>query len=119
MAVNQFVFPLIVYIQGLSKMALIYLLYIIVVFYWQIKTLKTGKNTKIKAIGLYVTYMIVPIILYGVVFITLVGIEELTNTAIINEEYARSLLFLIVGGIAVTIVTTLVFSIVVFMMKNK
>jgi len=60
-------------------MALIYLLYIAIVFYWQIKILKTGKNTKIKAIGLYAAYTIMPIILYGAVFITLVGIEELTN----------------------------------------
>jgi len=100
-------------------MALIYLLYIAIVFYWQIKILKTGKNTKIKAIGLYAAYTIMPIILYGAVFITLVGIEELTNTAIISEEYARSLLFVIAGGIAVTIVTTLILSIVVFVMKNK
>ena len=100
-------------------MALIFLLYIAIVFYWQIKILKTGKNTKIKAIGLYAAYTIMPIILYGAVFITLVGIEELTNTAIISEEYARSLLFVIIGGIAVTIVTTLIFSIVVFVMKNK
>ena len=100
-------------------MALIYLLYIAIVFYWQIKILKTGKNTKIKAIGLYAAYTIMPIILYGAVFITLAGIEELTNTAIISEEYARSLLFVIAGGIAVTIVTTLILSIVVFVMKNK
>ena len=98
-------------------MALIYLLFIAVVFYWQVNKVKVVKNTKIKAIGLYAAYAIAPVILYGIVFIALVGIEEFADMSIIGEGYARSLLFVIVGGITVTIVTTLIFSIAVFVMK--
>ena len=98
-------------------MALIYLLYIAVVFYWQTKAVKSSKNTKRKAIGLYAVYAIAPVIVYGVVFITLVGIEELAETAIISEGISRTLFFVIVGGMGVVIVTTLLFSFVVLSIK--
>ena len=62
-------------------------------------------------------YTIAPVIVYGIIFMVLVGIEELTDTAIIGEVYARSLLFVIVGGIAVTIIATLVFAVVVLIIK--
>lgn len=100
-------------------MALIYLLFIAIVFYWQIKVVKTDKSTKRKAIGLYAAYTIAPIILYGIVFLTLVGIEELTDTAIIGEGYARSLLFVIAGGFIVVIIATLLFSAVVLTIKTN
>ena len=99
-------------------MVLIYLLFIAIVFYWQIKVVKTNKNTKRKAIGLYAAYTIAPVILYGIIFMVLVGIEELTDTAIIGEGYARSLLFVMVGGLVVVIVTTLLFSAVALAMKT-
>ena len=101
-------------------MALVYLLYIAIIIYWQIKTIKAGKSTKRKAIGLYAVYTSAPILLYGIVFIAFVGVEELTNTALIGEEYARSLLFVMVGGLALVIVTTLLFSAIALTMKvNK
>lgn len=103
----------------ISKMALIYLLYSAVVFYWQIKIVKAGKSTKRKAIGLYTVYTIAPIILYGIVFITLVGVEELTDTAIIGEGYARTLPFVIAGGFAAVTITTLLFLAVVLAMKTN
>ena len=89
-----------------------------VVFYWQAKVVKVGKSTKRKAIGLYAAYTIAPIFLYSVVFMALVGIEELTNIAIIGEGYARSLFVVLIGSVAVTLVATLLFSIVVFIMKT-
>lgn len=94
-------------------MALIYLLYIAVIFYWNVKKVKSGKYTKRKAIGLYAAYTIAPVILYVIAFIVLIGIEELTGTAIIGEGYARSLLIVVVGGCGVAIVATLLFSAVV------
>lgn len=100
-------------------MALIYLLFIAVVFYCQIKKVKAGKYSKRKAIGLYAVYTIAPIILYGVIFIALIGIERLTDTAIIGEGYARTLPFVIAGGFAVVIITTLLFSAVVLAMKTN
>ena len=98
---------------------LIYLTFVAVVFYWQAKKVKAGKSTKGKAIGIYAAYTIAPVILYGAVFFALVGVEELTNTAIIGEGYARSLLFVIAGGVAVVLLATLVFSLVVLSIKRR
>lgn len=100
-------------------MAAILLIIIIFVFYWQIRRFRGGGISKKKAIGLYVVYAIMPVVLYGSVFMDLVGIEELTNTAIISEGYARSLLFVIAGGLAVVVITTIVFSIVLFFINTE
>ncbi|MBT5032480.1 MAG: hypothetical protein HOM55_09330 [Proteobacteria bacterium] len=77
--------------------ALIFISFLAVVFYWQLRNVKSGKTSKKKAIGLYAGYTITLIILYGSVFMALVGIEELTHTAIIGEGYARTLATVIVG----------------------
>jgi len=96
----------------------IYLIFIVVIFYWQVKLVKAGKNSKRKAILLHLTYTITPIILYGVMFLVLVGIEELTDTAIIGEGYARTLPFIIIGGLSVTLLITLIFSLVLIFIKQ-
>ena len=77
-----------------------------------------GKNSKGKAIMLHLAYTITPIILYGVVFLALVGIEELADTAIIGEGYARTLPFIIIGGLSVTLLITLMFSLVLIFIKQ-
>jgi hypothetical protein len=100
-------------------LVLIYLAFVAVAFYWQAKKVKAGKSTIGKAIGTYAAYAIAPVILYGAAFFALVGLEELTHTAIIGEGYARSLLFVIAGGVAVVLLATLVFSLVVLAMKRK
>lgn len=100
-------------------MALIYLLYIAAVFYSQIKAVKSGKKTKKNAIGWYAVYAIAPVIAYGIIFLVLVGVEEFAEVAIIGEGIARTLIFVIAGGLVVVIVTTLLFSIVLFSMKIK
>lgn len=98
---------------------LIYLAFIAVLFNWQVKMVKARKTAKGKAIGLYAAYSIAPIILYGVVFLALVAIEELTDAAIIGEGYARSLPFVIVGGLTVTLLATLIFTLVVMFLKLR
>jgi len=98
-------------------MALIYLLFIAIIFYWQIKVVKANKSTIRKTIGLYAVYTIAPVILYGIIFIALAGVEELADLAIISEGYARSLLFVMGGGLAVVVVTTLLFSALALAMK--
>ncbi len=100
-------------------MALLYLLYIAAVFYWQTKAVKSGKKTKKKAIGWYAVYAIAPVIAYGIVFMVLVGVEEFADVTIIGEGIARTLVCVIVGGLVVVIVTTLLFSLVLFSMKIK
>lgn len=98
---------------------LIYFIFIAAIFYWQVKLVMAGKNSKGKAIILHLTYTITPVLLYGVVFLVLVGIEELTDTAIIGEGYARTLLFVIFGGLSVTLISTLMFSLVLIFIKQS
>lgn len=100
-------------------LVLIYLTFVAVTFYWQAKKVMAGKSAKGKAIGTYAAYTIAPVILYGAAFFALVGVEEFTNTAIIGEGYARSLLFVMAGGVAVVLLATLVFSLVVLAMKRR
>ena len=78
----------------------ILVLFVIVaaVFFRQYKHLKQGKTTKLKAIALFAGYSFIPVVLYGVVFFILAGLEEIFNKAIIGEFYARSLLIVLGGG---------------------
>ena len=99
--------------------ALVSVLFIIVVFSLQIRRVQDGKISKKKAIVLYVGYTFTPLILYSLVFMSLVGIEELTHSAIIGEGYARTLPFVIVVGAAIVIITTLVLSIVMLFVNRK
>jgi hypothetical protein len=99
-------------------MVLIYLAYVAAIFYWQLNNVKTGKCSKGKAIVLHAAYIAAPMVIYGAVFISLIGIEELTDRAIIGEAYARSLPFVIAGGVAVTALATLIFALVVLAMKQ-
>ena len=100
-------------------MGLIYLAYVIAIFFWQINNVKTGKCRKRKAIVLHAIYITIPVVLYGAVFVLLIGAEELTDKAIIGEGYARTLPFVVVGGVAIACLATLVFSLVIFAMKQK
>ena len=99
-------------------LVLIYLAFVALVFYWEAKNFKRGRITRGKAIVLHVAYTIAPVILYGAVFMALIGVEEFTGTAIIGEGYARSLPLVVAGGIAVVIVTTLVFPLAVITMTR-
>jgi len=95
-------------------------LFIIVlsVFFWQFKRLKRGKVTKPGAIGLFAGYSILPVVLYGVVFFILVGLEEVIGQAIIGELYARSLLFVLIGGAILVLISTAIFAAVAIVTKS-
>ncbi len=99
-------------------MALIYIAYVTAIFFWQINNVKTGKCSKGKAVALHAAYIVAPIVIYGAVFITLAGVEELTGTAIIGEGFARTFPFVIAAGVAVTVMATLVFALVVLAIKQ-
>ena len=96
----------------------IYIIFVVAVFYWQAKLIRSGKRSKVKAIGLHLLYTISPIIIYGAVFFALVGIEELTGTAIIGEGYARTLPIIIVGGVGISLLATVVFSLLAIFLKQ-
>ena len=97
---------------------LIYLTCVAVVFYLLINKVKLGRCTRIKAIALHAAFTILPLVLYGAVFILLIGIEEITDMAIIGEGYARTLPLVIVGGVAIALLATLIFTLVVLARKS-
>ena len=99
-------------------MALVYIAYATAIFFWQISNVKAGKHSKGKAIVLHAVYIAAPIVIYGAVFICLAGVEELTDTVIIGEGYARTFPFVIAGGMAVTVLATLIFAPVVMVIKQ-
>ena len=98
---------------------LIYIVFIAVISYWQVKLVMVGKITKGRAICLYLVYAILPVILYGMTFLALVGIEELIDVAIIGEGYARTLPFVIVTGLAMALMCTLIFSFAAIFIKQR
>jgi len=98
---------------------LIYLIYLTTLFYWQINKVKAGSRTKLKAVALHAAYTFAPVVLYGVMFMLLVGVEEFTDTAIIGEGYARTLVFVLAGGLALALLATLIFSLVVLTIKQR
>jgi hypothetical protein len=99
-------------------MVFLFLIIIVVsVFFWQFKRLKRGKVTKPKAIGLFAGYSFLPVVLYGVVFFILSGLEEVSDKAIIGELYARSLLFVLIGGSIFVLISTVLFAAVAMVTK--
>ena len=96
----------------------LYILFIIFIFIWQLNKVKDGKLSKRKAIVMYSIFTIAPIILYGLIFFILIGIEEFLNEAIISEGFARSFLIIIIGGLIIVVFTSLIFSIVLQFLKK-
>jgi hypothetical protein len=88
-------------------------------FVWQFHRVRRGLSSRFKAIFLYAAYSAVPVLMYLGIFLALVGVEELLNTSLVGEVYARSLLIVCVGGAALIIVGTIAFSITVAFIKGE
>lgn len=90
------------------------------VFFWQVRRVRRGALSKVRATMLFFFYSAAPIITYVVVFFLLVAIEEIANIAIITEGYARSL-FLIAGlGLTWVLLMTAVFTVAaLFLNRTK
>lgn len=88
-------------------------------FVWQFRRVQRGVSSQFKGIVLYAGYSTVPVLVYFGIFLASLGIEELLNTSLISEGYARSLLIIGIGGTAMVIVGTVIFSIIVVFIKDK
>lgn len=97
---------------------LIFLLFVAGVFFWQFNRMSTGSTSKPRAISLFAGYSTSPVLLYLAVFLVFIGIEEISTHAIIGEGYARSLPFVIAGGLAVVVVATIIFSLLAFTIRK-
>jgi hypothetical protein len=65
--------------------------------------------TKTRAFLYYTGLVISPVAIYTIFFLGLVGLEEVSKTAIITEELARSFLILIGLGLVVWLVSLIIF----------
>ena len=88
-------------------------------FVWQFHRVRRGLISRLKAIVLYAAYSTVPVLMYFGIFFALVGIEELLNTSLVGEGYARSLMIVSVGGTALIVAGTIAFSIAVAFIKGE
>ncbi len=68
----------------------------IAVLFMALRRVRAGRIGKLKAIALYGLAALAPTALYVAFFFSLVGLEELTGTALIAEGIGRT--FLIVAG---------------------
>ena len=76
--------------------------------------IRSGATSLRRSIGLYALAVIAPPVLYLGVFFAAVGIEELTGTALIPEEIARSLLLGVAFGLLVWLLALLIFAMAAF-----
>lgn len=81
------------------------------VFVRQMRQIRSGTQRRSKGIVLFFSCSLLPILVYVLVFFTLVGIEELTEFALISEGVSRTL-FLVIGiGLGEVLLLTVIFAI--------
>ncbi len=93
-------------------LALGVLLVPLAVFARQLRNVRRGRRSRLGGTLAFAVFASLPVVLYVGVFMALVGIEELTGTALIDEGYARSLLIVAVGGLGAVALGTLLFAVV-------
>jgi hypothetical protein len=98
---------------------LLYLGFVLWVSCWLYRRVKSGRCGTVRAIGLHSACTSMPVLLYGAVFLMLVGVEELAGTAIIGEGYARTLPLVLAGGAAIVLLATLVFALLMLVLIRR
>jgi hypothetical protein len=66
---------------------------------------------------MFCSYAILPALTYALVFLVLVGVEELTKFSVITEGLARTLLLVVGIGLAEVLLLTVVFAITVWFLR--
>lgn len=74
-----------------------------------LRRLRSGAVGRLWSIGLYALATLAPPALYLSVFFALVGIEELTGSALIPEEIGRSLLLVVSFGLLVWLLALVIY----------
>lgn len=82
------------------------------VFMLQVQRVRNGTRDKVKATLLFFCFSFVPVLAYVLVFLALVGIEELTKRAIISEGLSRTLPITVGIGVIEVVLLTAIFAIV-------
>ena len=91
----------------------------IVSFVWLFRSVRAGRISKAKGIGLFALYAGLPTFIFIVVFFLLVGIEEMTQISLVSEGLARSFLPVSSIGCGLLVFAVIVFSILMMFVKLK
>lgn len=83
------------------------------------RRVKGGAINKQGALWRYAFWVIVPVIVYVVLFFALVGIEEMIKASIITEGLARSFFILVGLGVIIWLVSTLVFAVTILLLRQQ
>ncbi len=88
------------------------------VFTRQIQQVRRGTRRKFKGAILFFSYSILPVLTYGLVFLVLLGVEELTRLSLITEGFARTFPLVIGIGLAEVLLLTVIFSIAAWLLRT-
>ena len=87
------------------------------VFARQILHVRRGTRRKLQGAIVFFSYSILPVLIYGLVFVALVGVEQLTRHSVITEGFARTLPLVIGIGSAEVLLLTVIFAVVVCFLR--
>lgn len=91
----------------------------IVSFVWLFGAVRADRIGKGKGIGLFVFFAGLPTFAFIVIFLLLVGIEEITQISLVSEGLARSFLPVSSVGCGLLVLAAIVFSISMMFVKPK
>ncbi len=89
------------------------------IFALQIQRVRKGIQKWLKATLLFAAFSILPVLIYALLIVGFIAVEELTKFSIVTEGIARSFIFIVVLGLGEVILLFLVFSIAAFFMRSK
>jgi hypothetical protein len=87
-------------------------------FVLQIRRVRRGLCSRSRGVVLYAAYSAAPVVLFVAVFLLLVGVEELAETPLVGEGYARSLIIVAAGGAAFVVLGSIVFAAYTLVLKR-
>lgn len=83
------------------------------------RRIKQKALTKARGFLYYSLLVISPVVTYTVFFFGLVGLEKMTNTALLSEGLARSFLIMVGFGLIVWLVSLAIFGIALALISNQ
>jgi hypothetical protein len=84
------------------------------VFARQLQQVRRGGRRKFKGAILLFSYSLLPALIYTLLFLVVVGVEEVSKLSLITEGVARTLLFVVGIGLAEVLLLTVIFAIAVW-----
>ncbi len=91
----------------------------VVLFVRQFKRVRNGLDSRLKGTVFYAAYSAIPSLLFTLIFLVLIGIEEVFKISLVSEGYARAVIMLGGGGIGLVIFGTLIFSVALLFFRPK